>query len=93
VGSNSSDQLTPVAPPIVKSRARRRNLLVLAALAFCVVALLSQGLLSSLNYFKTVDEAIAQRHVLGTKVIRLEGLVKPHSITRTSSGATARATS
>jgi cytochrome c-type biogenesis protein CcmE len=87
VASSAPDQLTPVAPPVLKSRARRRNLIVLLALGLSVVALLSQGLLSSLNYFKTVDEALAQRHNIGTKIIRLEGLVKPHSITRTSTGA------
>lgn len=85
--ASSQDQLTPVAPPAIRSRSRRRNWLVLAALLLSVAALLSQGLLSSLNYFKTVDEALAQRHSIGTKEIRLEGLVKAHSITRTASGA------
>ena len=87
VASSSPDQLSPVAPPAIKSRARRRNLVVLVAVALSVAALLAQGLLSSLNYFKTVDEALAQRHLLGTKEIRLEGLVAPHTISRTSSGA------
>jgi len=87
VASNEPDQLTPVAPPATKSRARRRNLLVIAALGVCVVALLAQGLLGSLNYFKTVDEALAERTTIGTKEIRLEGVVKPHSISRTASGA------
>ena len=87
MASNEPDQLTPVAPPATRSRARRRNLLVIAALGVCVVALLAQGLLGSLNYFKTVDEALAERTTIGTKEIRLEGVVKPHSISRTASGA------
>jgi len=60
---------------------------VLAVLAIAIVALLSQGLLHSLDYFKTVDEVLANRSAVGTKVIRLEGVVKAHTITRTSSGA------
>jgi len=87
VASKNADELTPVVPLKIKSGARRRNLLVLGVLAISVIALLAQGLLSSLNYFKTVDEALAQRTTIGTKEIRLEGLVKPHSITRTSTGA------
>ncbi len=87
MASSSQDQLAPVAPPAAKSQARRRNLIVLGALGVCVVALLAQGLLGSLNYFKTVDEALAQRTTIGTKEIRLEGVVQPHSISRTASGA------
>ncbi len=52
-----------------------------------VLALLSQGILHSLNYFETVDQALGQRAKIGTEVIRLEGVVKPGSIDRTSSGA------
>ena len=43
------------------------------------LALLSQGLLHSLNYFETVDQVFASRASIGTKVIRLEGVVKPHT--------------
>jgi len=60
---------------------------VLVVLALAVVALLSQGLLHSLDYFKTVDEVMAHRAAVGTSVIRLEGVVQAHSIARTSSGA------
>ena len=56
-------------------------------LVVVVVVLLSQGLLKSLNYFETVDQAWAQRASLGTKVIRLEGVVEPGTITRTNAGA------
>jgi cytochrome c-type biogenesis protein CcmE len=60
---------------------------VLVVLGAAIIVLLSQGILHSLNYFETVDQALAQRSSLGTKVIRLEGVVKPGSISRTSNGA------
>jgi len=79
--------LTPVEAPPVTRRSRRRVIIVLVVLALCVLALLSQGLLRSLNYFETVDQALAHRGSLGTRVFRLEGVVKPHTIQRTPSGA------
>ncbi|HEY5103640.1 MAG TPA: cytochrome c maturation protein CcmE [Acidimicrobiales bacterium] len=79
--------LTPVAAPLSKRRGRRRSIGVLALLVIAVLALLSQGLLHSLNYFETVDQAMHSRSSLGTKTIRLEGVVKANTITRTSSGA------
>ena len=60
---------------------------VLGVLVIAVVALLSQGILHSLNYFETVDQALAHRAKIGTEVIRLEGVVEPGSIERTSKGA------
>ncbi len=80
--------LTPVAPPKTRSRSRRRSIGVLIVLVLAILALLSQGLLHSLNYFETVNQVFATRASVGTKVIRLEGVVKPGSIQRTSSGAT-----
>jgi cytochrome c-type biogenesis protein CcmE len=80
--------LTPVAAPPRRAHRRRRVLAVIVVLALCAAALLSQGLLRSLNYFETVDQALAHRAALGTKVIRLEGVVQPGTIARTSSGAT-----
>ena len=79
--------LTPVAPPLTKSSSRRRSIAVLVVLALAIVALLSQGLLRNLNYFDTVDQALASRAKIGTTTIRLEGVVKPHTISRTSTGA------
>jgi cytochrome c-type biogenesis protein CcmE len=79
--------LTPVAPPKSNSTSRRRTFGVLIVLAIAILALLSQGLLHSLNYFDTVDQALASRAKIGTTTIRLEGVVKPHTITRTSGGA------
>ncbi len=79
--------LSPVAVPALKRRGRRRTIGVLVVLAAAVLALLSQGLLHSLNYFDTVDQAMKARASLGTSTLRLEGVVKPHTIDRTSSGA------
>lgn len=82
-----SFDLTPVAAPPSKRRGRGRTIGVLVVLALAVLVLLSQGLLHSLNYFETIDQAMSARHKLGTETIRLEGVVKAHTIDRTSSGA------
>lgn len=79
--------LTPVAPPKSKSSARSRTIGVLVVLVVAILALLSQGLLHSLNYFDTVDQVFVSRAKIGTTTIRLEGVVKPDTITRTSNGA------
>lgn len=79
--------LSPVAPPKSPTRSRRRSFGVLVVLAIAVVALISQGLLHSLNYFDTVDQVLASRSTIGTSEIRLEGVVKAHTIQRTSNGA------
>lgn len=86
--TETSPDLSPVAPPPSKNRSRRRSVLVLAVLVLAVLALLSQGLLHSLNYFETVGEVFAHRASIGTEVIRLEGVVEPGSINRSSNGAT-----
>jgi cytochrome c-type biogenesis protein CcmE len=87
VPSAELTDLTPVPAPVTKRRGRGRTIGVLVVLALAVLALLSQGLLHSLNYFETIDQAMAARAKLGTATIRLEGVVKAHSIERTSSGA------
>ena len=79
--------LTPVPAPVTKRRGRGRTIGVLVVLALAVLALLSQGLLHSLNYFDTIDQAMSARAKLVTETIRLEGVVKPHTIDRTSNGA------
>jgi len=85
--ADAAFDLSPVAAPPSKRRGRRRSIGVVALLVVAVLALLSQGLLHSLNYFETVDQAMHSRASLGTKTIRLEGVVKPHTITRTATGA------
>ena len=79
--------LTPVAPPRSSSRSRWRSIGVLTVLGLAIIALLSQGLLHSLNYFETVNQVLAKRASFGTEVMRLEGVVKPGTIERTSNGA------
>ena len=61
---------------------------MLSVLVVAVGVLLYLGLSSSLNYFETVDGALAKRSTLGVKTIRLEGTVKPGSVQRTDRGAT-----
>lgn len=85
--TDATPDLTPVEPPKSKTRSRRRSIGVLAVLVLAILALLSQGVLHSLNYFETVDQVFASRQSVGTKVIRLEGVVEPGSIRRTGGGA------
>ena len=87
MATDSQLDLSPVAPPLTSTSSRRRTIGVLVVLALAVLALLSQGLLHSLNYFETVDQVFASRTSIGTSVIRLEGVVKPHTIVRTAQGA------
>ncbi|MHB1252384.1 MAG: hypothetical protein ACYC0I_09670, partial [Acidimicrobiales bacterium] len=68
--TETAPDLSPVAPPPSKNRSRRRSIAVLAVLVLAVLALLSQGLLHSLNYFETVSEVFAHRSSVGTEVIR-----------------------
>lgn len=68
------------------TRQRRRLLLVGAVIAAAFVFLVVKGLGSSLDYFETVDQAISQKAALGTKTIRLEGLVVPGTVQKTRDG-------
>jgi len=72
-------------PPVISTRRPRRgnvgrvvvaSVLVAAAIAFIV----SKGLGSATVYFKTADEAVAQRQQLGTRRFRVEGTVMPGTI-------------
>ena len=80
-------ELSPVAPPATKNRSRVRSIGVVVVLLVAIIALLSQGILHSLNYFETVDQVLAKRASFGTETMRLEGVVKSGSIVRTSTGA------
>ena len=81
-----ADAAAPVAPVRKPVRARGRFLVVCALLAAAVGLLLYKGLLSSLDYFDTVDQALDHRTQLGLSSFRLEGLVVPGTILATSSG-------
>jgi len=76
-------------PPVVTTRRARRggvgrvvvsSVLVFAAIAFIV----SKGLGSATVYFKTADEAVAQRQQLGTRRFRVEGTVMPGTVRQES---------
>ncbi len=79
----------PAPSPATKATQRPRLRLALVGVVIlgAVGFLLVKGLGSSLDYFKTVNEASAQKAQLGTTTFRLEGVVEPGSVTRTSSGA------
>ena len=77
----------PASPPPGRRRTSRRVLAVFALLLVAFVFLLVEGLGSSLNYFDTVDQAYASRHMLGTTTFRLEGTVVPGSIHATATGS------
>ncbi|HLN16677.1 MAG TPA: cytochrome c maturation protein CcmE [Acidimicrobiales bacterium] len=68
-------------------RQRVRLMVVGAVLVAAFVYILAEGLGSSLNYFDTVDQALAQKTSLGTSTFRLEGVVVPGTVVRTDSGA------
>ncbi len=74
------------ALPVPRRRGSKRLWVVFALLAAAFVFLLVEGLGSSLNYFDTVDQAIAHRGSLGTTTFRLEGDVVPGTIHSTAVG-------
>ena len=73
------------APPR-RRRFQWRLAAVGAVLAGALCFLLVKGLAGSLDYFETVDQAIAQKATLGTKTVRLEGVVVPGTVHRTPGG-------
>ena len=76
----------PALPPKRRRRTSRRLLVVFVLLAIALVFLLVEGLGSSLDYFDTVNQALAHRASLGTTTFRLEGNVVSGSIHPTSRG-------
>ncbi|MEI6700197.1 MAG: cytochrome c maturation protein CcmE [Actinomycetota bacterium] len=74
-------------PARVAARHRGRNITAMAVIAGAVVFLLVKGITGSLNFYKTVNEALKDHSSLGTSTFRLEGVVKPGSIVATASGA------
>ncbi len=85
--------MTAAAAPaaaVDPQRRRQRRLRLAGAfvlLAAAIAYLLVEGLGSSLDYFDTVGQAVAQRSSIGSSTIRLEGVVVRGSITRTATGA------
>jgi cytochrome c-type biogenesis protein CcmE len=84
----SDAHLGPAMPPLrPRRRMSWRVLAVFALLAIALAFLLVEGLGSSLNYFDTVDQALANKHSLGTQTFRLEGTVVPGTIHPTTAGS------
>jgi cytochrome c-type biogenesis protein CcmE len=79
----SSDAREVVGPTVVRARRRvalrnrRRQFIALGVIAIALGVLLWKGLGNATVYFKTADEAVAQRAQLGTHLIRVEGTVQP----------------
>ena len=80
--------VTPQKPAKKMRRPAVRLFLVGGVIILAVGFLLVKGLGSSLDYFKTVDQAVSQKQSIGTSEIRLQGTVVPGSVTRTDTGAT-----
>ena len=74
------DRVAPPPTRVASTSTRRRlwlaGAVVVAALAFLVV----QGLGNATLYFRTADEAVAQRESLGSRRFRIEGNVVPGSV-------------
>jgi cytochrome c-type biogenesis protein CcmE len=68
-------------PLAVKPRARlgsrRRQLIAFGVIIAALLVLVFRGLGNATEYFKTADEAVADRAQLGTKDFRIEGTVLP----------------
>ena len=67
---------------------RGRSFIILAFAFLFAGGLLWKGLTNATVYFKTVDEAVAQKAKLGTRRFRLEGVVEPGSVKETKNGVT-----
>ena len=65
---------------------RGRAAILLGVAVVIAGALLWQGLTNATVYFKTVDEAVAERASLGSKRFRLEGVVQDGSVHRRGGG-------
>lgn len=65
---------------------RGRASLLLGVAVLLAGGLLWKGLTNATVYFKTVDEAVAQRSELGDRRFRLEGLVAPGSVKERNGG-------
>jgi cytochrome c-type biogenesis protein CcmE len=68
---------------------KKRGAAVFLTCAFVLAGgLLWKGLSNATLYFKTVDEAVAERAELGDRRFRLEGIVVPGSVKSTQNGVT-----
>jgi cytochrome c-type biogenesis protein CcmE len=63
--------------PRARLASRRRQIIAFAILAAALMVLVFRGLGNATLYFKTADEAVAQRAKLGSQRFRIEGTVQP----------------
>ena len=77
----------PAPHPGRTTRPRLRLALVGVVVVTAVGFLLIKGLGSSLDYFKTVNEAVDSKAKIGTSTFRLEGTVVKGSVERRVNGA------
>jgi cytochrome c-type biogenesis protein CcmE len=77
----------PAPNPGRTTRPRLRLALVGVVVVAAIGFLLVKGLGSSLDYFKTVNEAVVSKAQLGTSTFRLEGTVVKGSVERRVNGA------
>jgi cytochrome c-type biogenesis protein CcmE len=80
VDAEPADAPARPARPARAGGSRRRLIAVGVVLAAAFALLLVKGLGGSLDYFDTVDQAVAQKAALGTRTLRLEGLVVPGTV-------------
>lgn len=69
-----------IARPLGRRNAlgsRRRQVVAALVITGALAFLVAQGLSNATVYFKTADQAVADRASLGTKVFRIEGTVGP----------------
>lgn len=78
--SIDSQELAPEAV-LVRPRgrlgSRRRQIIAFGIIAVALGVLIFRGLGNATVFFKTADEAVAQRAKLGTQRFRIEGTVQP----------------
>lgn len=75
--------MTTTAAPPARPRApmgRRRKLLAGVVIAAALAFLLFRAVGDATVYFKTADEAVAEREELGNRRFRIEGIVVPGSV-------------
>jgi cytochrome c-type biogenesis protein CcmE len=83
------------APPLEKrkslsprQRQQRRRLAVVGVVILAAIGfLLYKGVTSAIVFFKTANEAVAQRSSLGNSTFQLEGLVVPGTVRSFRSGS------
>jgi cytochrome c-type biogenesis protein CcmE len=63
--------------PRARLGSRRRQIIAFAIIAAALLVLVFRGLSNATEYFKTADQAVADRAQLGTKDFRIEGTVQP----------------